>query len=234
MEEELERDMTPRLIEDLGMRYPTEKSSRKYRYGLFECQYCNKEFESITSNIKIKNIISCGCRRVQILTNINKKTHGLTYHKYYQTWRDMINRCTNPKNKKYMDYGGRGITVCEEWLDVRNFVAWCDLTRPDTEGLSLDRIDVDGNYEPNNCRWADASTQALNQRISKSNTSGFVGVDFKPNENKYVARITVLGNRVYIGTFKVIEEAVQARDNYITQNNLPHKLSTDYKREESL
>ena len=57
LEEDLERDMTPRLIEDLGMRYPTEKSSRKHRYGLFECQYCNKEFEAITSNIKIKNII---------------------------------------------------------------------------------------------------------------------------------------------------------------------------------
>ena len=122
--------------------------------------------------------------------------------------------------------------VCEEWLDVRNFITWCDLMHPNITGVSLDRIDVDGNYEPSNCRWADASTQSLNQRISKNNTTGFVGVDFRLGENKYIARITVLGDRVYLGYFDSIEEAVQARDNYITQNNLPHKLSTDYKRED--
>ena len=116
-------------------------------------------------------------------------------------------------------------------MDVANFVAWAESTHPNIEGMSLDRIDVDGNYEPANCRWADASTQALNKRIAKSNTSGFVGVDFRPYENKYVARISILGDRVYIGYYETIEEAVQARDNYIIENNLPHKLSTDYRKE---
>ena len=66
-EEELDkdsgRDMTPRLIRDLGMRYPTEKSTRKYRYGLYECVYCNKEFESRVSNIKNGGTQSCGCQK---------------------------------------------------------------------------------------------------------------------------------------------------------------------------
>ena len=219
--EEIEelKDMTPKLIGETWRKYPTESSNRLRYFGIFECQYCGTHWESQVRSITGGDTKSCGCQKG------GKPKHGLGTNKFYKTWKHMVGRCSNPNNKDYKNYGGRGITVCEEWLDVRNFVAWCDLTRPDTEGLSLDRTDVDGNYEPTNCRWADASTQSLNQRISKSNTSGFVGVDFKPNENKYVARITVLGNRVYIGTFLTIEEAVQARDNYIIANELPHKLS---------
>ena len=231
MEQELEkdsgRDMTPRLIGGTYMKYPNERSSRKYRYGLYECQYCGKEFEAITSSIKIKNTVSCGCQRI----NKTGITHGLTQHRFYKTWNNIFKRCNNPKNKYYKNYGGRGITVCEEWLDVGNFVAWCDLTHPNIEGLSLDRIDNDKGYSPENCRWADRTTQNTNQRMKKNNTSGFVGVSWNRTHQVWVAYISVKSKRRSIGTFKIIEEAVQARDNYIIQNNLPHKLSTDYKRE---
>lgn len=229
MEEELEKDMTPRLIKDLGIKYPTEKSKHKTRLGIYECQYCGKEFEGHTYNIKSGTAKSCGCQKHKPREKSIK--HGLHSNRFYSTWYKMTHRCSNINSKDYKDYGGRGITVCEEWLDVANFVAWAESTHPNIEGMSLDRIDVDGNYEPSNCRWADASTQALNKRIAKSNTSGFVGVDFRPYENKYVARITVLGDRAYIGYFDSIKVAVQARDNYIIENNLPHKLSTDYKKE---
>ena len=218
--------MTPRLIGETYMKYPTEKSRQKYSYGLYECGYCTKEFESKVSNIKNKNTKSCGCQK-----NKQKITHGRSNSRFYETWIGMIQRCTNPNTKDYKDYGGRGITVCEEWLDVIDFVAWCESTY--IEGMSLDRIDNDGNYGPNNCRWANRVTQRLNQRISTANTSGYVGVCWNISNNKYVARITVLGNKVYIGSFLTIEEAIQARDNYIIQNNLPHKLSTEYKREEA-
>lgn len=231
MEEDLEKGMTPRLVKDLGLRYPTEKSRQKYRYGLYECQYCMGEFEANSYAIKRGHTKSCGCQQYKPREKSIK--HNLTKHRFYSTWHKMLHRCSNPNNKDYKIYGGRGISVCKEWLDVRNFVVWCDLTRPNIEGLTLDRINVDGNYEPNNCCWADASTQALNKRIQKSNTSGFVGVDFRPSENKYVVRITVLGDRVYLGYFDSIEEAVLARDNYIIENNLPHKLSTEYKKGES-
>ena len=223
MEEDEVRDMTPKLIGDLGMRYPTEKSNRKYRYGLFECQYCNKEFESMVQNVKEGRTKSCGC--------LSGEKHGLRQNKFYKTWYNMTHRCVNPKSKDYKDYGGRGITVCKEWLDIKNFVAWCDLVHPNIEGLSLDRIDVNGNYEPSNCRWADRTTQNINQRMKKNNTSGFVGVSWDKTHQFWIAYITVNKQVVYIGSFRTKEEAVLARDNYIIENNLPHKLSTDYKKE---
>ena len=224
IEKDSGRDMTPRLIIDLGMRYPTEKSGRKHRYsfGVYECQYCGKEFEATTAHIKSGNTKSCGCQK-------GGNTHGLSHNQFYKTWKSMMGRCTNPNNRDYKNYGARGITVCEEWLNITNFITWCESTY--IEGMSLDRIDNDGNYSPDNVRWADASTQALNKRMHKSSTSGFVGVSRYKGSNKWVAQIMVNKVGIHLGYFNSIEEAVLARDNYIIENNLPHKLSTDYKKE---
>lgn len=221
----IERDMTPKLIGETYMKYPTEKSKQRYSFGLYECQYCGKEFEAQSNNIK-HGLKSCGCQGKGI-----NKTHGLTQHRFYQTWRSMRGRCINPKDKGYKDYGGRGITVCEEWLDVRNFIAWCEMTYPNIEGLSLDRIDNDKGYSPENCRWVDRTTQALNRRKMKHNKSGFVGVSWNKTHQDWAAYIKVKSKQRSIGTFLTIEEAVLARDNYIIENSLPHKLSTDYKEE---
>ena len=223
MEEEVVKDMTPRLVLDLGMRYATEKSTKKYRYGLYECVYCNKEFEGSVDSVKRGQTKSCGC--------LKGDAHGLSSHKFYNTWKHMVQRCTNPKNKNYKNYGGRGITVCEEWLNIRNFVDWCDLTHPNIEGVSLDRIDNDGGYSPENCRWADVITQNINQRIKKNNTSGFVGVYWNNKNNTWRTFIHLNAVRFNIGSFPTKEEAVLARDNYIVENKLPHKLSTEYRKE---
>ena len=220
MEEEVVKDMTPRLVGETYMKYPTEKSNYKARFGLYECAYCGKEWETMVQNVKEGHTKSCGC--------LSGEKHGLRQNKFYKTWYNMVHRCVSPKNKEYKHYGARGITVCKEWLDIKNFVAWCDLTHPNIEGISLDRIDVNGNYEPNNCRWADRTTQNTNQRMKKNNTSGFVGVSWDRRDKFWVAYISVKSKRRSIGTFKIIEEAVQARDNYIIENKLPHKLSTDY------
>lgn len=224
MEEELEkdsgRDMTPKLIGETYMRYPTEKSRDKIRYGLYECAYCGKEFETLEYSVGSGATKSCGC----LVTK-----HGISRHRFYGTWSHMLRRCTNPKDAAYKDYGARGITVCEEWLNVSNFVAWCDLTFPNIEGHTLDRIDNDKGYYPENCRWVDRAMQSINQRMQKNNTSGFVGV--YRDKNRWTARIRIFNKEQWIGTFKTKEEAVQARDNYIIENNLPNKLSTDYKKE---
>ena len=219
--EELVKDMTPKLIGETYMKYPTENSRQKYSYGLYECQYCGKEWETMVQNVKEGHTKSCGC--------LSGEKHGLRQNKFYKTWYNMVHRCVSPKNKEYKHYGARGITVCKEWLDIKNFVAWCDLTHPNIEGISLDRIDVNGNYEPNNCRWADRTTQNTNQRMKKNNTSGFVGVSWVEARLKWVSRITTEKKRIWLGDYKTIEEAVLARDNYIIENKLPHKLSTDYK-----
>ena len=221
MEEEVVRDMTPRLVLDLGTRYPTEKSIKKYRYGLYECAYCKKEFEAMTKAIKSGHTKSCGCQKGNI-------THGLCNNKFYKTWHNMNKRCNNPEDKDYLSYGGRGIKICDEWLDVTKFVAWAEKTYPNIEDATLDRIDNNKGYSPENCRWVDKTTQILNRRIMKNNKSGYVGVIWNKRDRKWIVNIGVNNKLINIGTFKTKEEAVQARDNYIIENNLPHKLSTQY------
>lgn len=218
--EKLEEDMKPKLIGKTFRKHSTETSMQKSTYGLFQCQYCGKEFECIVQSISSGNTKSCGCLQGQ--------NHGLAAHRFYKTWCNMIQRCTNPNHKAYKNYGGRDITVCEEWLDIANFVAWCDVTYPNIEGYTLDRIDNDKGYSPDNCRWADRSTQGTNQRMKSNNTSGYIGIFWDKDSKKWAAKIGVNNKLVNIGRFPLIEEAIQARDNYIIENNLPHKLSTEY------
>ena len=225
--EKLEKDMTPRLIGETWRKYPTETSKQKATYGLYECQYCGKEFEAQSNNIK-HGLKSCGCQRKVI-----NKTHGLAYNKFYKTWKGMRGRCTNPKAWDYKYYGARGITVCEEWLDVTNFVAWAEATHPNVKGVSLDRIDNDKGYSPENCRWSTITTQVINRRMMGNNTSGQNGIRFYLPTNKWVARITVNKVLKHIGYYETLEEAVLTRDQYIIDNKLPHKLSRDYKIGES-
>ena len=83
--------------------------------------------------------------------------------KLYNLWRTMIHRCENDKRAKYKDYGARGICVCEEWHDVNTFMEWA-FKNGYKEGLQLDRIDNDGNYEPSNCRWVTPKENSRNRR----------------------------------------------------------------------
>lgn len=224
MEEELEKDMTPKLIKELGFRFATKRSVKRCSYGLYECQYCGKEWECRVSSIKrkINSTRSCGCQRG--ISTI----HGLANHRFYDTWNKMLDRCNNTKSLAYQYYGGRGIIVCEEWLDVRNFIVWAEATHPNIEGYTLDRIDNDKGYSPDNCRWADKTTQALNQGVDIRNTSGFSGVSYYASAGKWIAELSIKYKKVRIGGFKTKEEAALARDQYIIDNGLPHKLSTDY------
>ena len=223
MEEDLEKDMTPKLIGETYLKKATPNSPQRYRFGIHECPYCGREFEVRVYSVKIGNARSCGCQK-----NKQKITHGRSNSRFYKTWNDMIRRCTNPNNKDYKDYGGRGITVCEEWLDVIDFVAWCEATHPNIEGYSLDRIDNDNGYSPENCRWANRLAQATNQRIKYTNTTGVSGVVWDVNRGKWRAQISVNYTNKNLGRYLTLEEAVLARDNYIIENKLPHKLSTEY------
>ena len=131
-----------KLVEDLGMLLPTEKSKYKARFGLYKCK-CGNTFKSMTHHIKSGRTKSCGCIKKMKMSEMSK-THGLTYHRLYKTWKSMMQRCNNQGIATYKYYGGRGIKVCDRWKDIHNFIE--DVYPSFQEGKTLDRIDVNGNY----------------------------------------------------------------------------------------
>lgn len=97
---------------------------------------------------------------------MTKVYDGRSKTKLYSVWKTMKYRCSNKNNHKYKNYGGRGIKVCDEWKDYSLFKAWA-LSNGYRDNLTIDRVDVDGNYEPNNCRWVDMKTQQRNRSNNK-------------------------------------------------------------------
>ena len=100
------------------------------------------------------------------LGNNNHKKHGCANTRLYNIWKTMRQRCFNKNNVKYQNYGGRGISICEEWNDFLSFKEWA-INNGYSEVLTIDRIDVNGNYEPSNCRWVTLEMQANNKSNNK-------------------------------------------------------------------
>lgn len=181
------------------------------RQDEFLC-FCGNKFISSPSKVKSGHTSCCGCLGKERFKNRFLK-HGLSGSRLYKRWIDIKKRTNNPNHKHYGHYGGRGIKMCDEWInDPKAFIDYCKtLEGCNDKTLSLDRKVNDGNYEPGNIRFTSAKIQALNRRVAKNNTAKKSGVHYNKNSKKWNACIYVDGKckNLYYGDSK--EEAIAAR-----------------------
>ena len=194
---------------------------------MFNC-ICDCGTERVVNGCSLKSngSKSCGCLDVELFVK-RSTTHGKRNTKLYTVWWSMIARC---KDKTNGDYGGRGISVCKEWLIAKVFLDWA--SGKWKEGLQIDRIDNDKGYFPENCRFVSPGINVTNQRKRKTNTSGYTGVEVLPaGVLRYRSRITYNKAVITLGCFKTLSQAVRERNRYIKNNGLPHKIQAAVLRE---
>jgi hypothetical protein len=160
------------VVEETRKALPSRPGGK--RAALCRCD-CGTELVVTLSHLTSGRTPSCGCKRRErghmladtglLASWPRPTTHGLASHPLYHTYWNMLNRCEDPSRKDYHNYGGRGITVCAEWHDLTTFITSIEASiGPRPEGMTLDRIDVNGDYEPGNVQWATWEQQAGNRR----------------------------------------------------------------------
>lgn len=160
-----------RLIDMTGKKFGGclvlgREGTNKDRKATWECRcFCGKIFVAVGKDIRNRSTKSCGCLKTKVIRDVGlkRKTHGETKSRLYNIWRGMKKRCYIPGDTSYKYYGAKGIKVCKEWLgSYESFRDWA-LKNGYKEHLTLDRIESDKDYTPDNCRWADWKTQERNR-----------------------------------------------------------------------
>ena len=186
-----------------------EKKGSKWLH-LTQCDCGNKKLVRGASLTK-GSTTSCGCYQIEVSTS-----HGMCGSPEYIAWCAMMTRVSNKNQPGYKNYGGRGIDVCDEWNDFENF--YRDMGKKPSKDHSIDRINNDLGYYPDNCRWADRVQQANNKRISSRNSTGVAGVSYRSDlRNKYSASLQRKNKRYRLGYFASLEDAKAAIENKLIE-----------------
>lgn len=178
------------------------KHETKHWYCLCECGKVRSVSGYLLFTGQTK---SCRCLNIA-----NHTKHGKSDSSEYKTWRAMIERCYDKRNGSFADYGGRGITVCDRWKNsFENFLE--DMGMKEGDKNTIERINVNGNYEPSNCLWASIKDQARNKRKFKNNKSGCPGVSYYRRLNKWRVEIGINNSKKSLGYFLELDDAIKAR-----------------------
>lgn len=196
------------------------KNVHGHTMTLYKCSYCEKECVKPYSARKLQ---SCGCMQYELIAD-KVRTHNDSGSKEFTAYHHIKGKCYNPNNEDFKYYGSRGIVMCDRWLEnYSNFLA--DMGKAPNKNYTLERVDVDGNYCPENCTWADRSDQAANRRKREGTSSKYIGVNYHKASGKYYARVFSKGVEVFRKLYDDPYSAAVARDAFIKENNLYHKLN---------
>lgn len=172
-------------------------------------QVTSRSFDRIEDAIKARQDMEIKHRGK--LDNLPpRELHAMRDTPEYLVRANILDRCLNPNAEDYPNYGGRGITVCKEWEE--SFLAFYrDMGPRPSPDLTIDRINNDLGYFPDNCEWRTRTEQARNRRMRKDNTSGVAGVSWDKAAGKWRAKIKVANEQIYLGSFDRLEDAAAAR-----------------------
>lgn len=182
------------VVKKIGIKNAGQRGSKSV--WLCKCD-CGNEKEVLRNSLISGNTKSCGCLGVETKKLMHLK-HGMAKKRLWKIWTGIRDRCNNPNNSSYHYYGGRGISVCDEWNDFEKFMIW-SISNGYDDTLTIDRIDTNGNYEPSNCKWSTRKEQTRNRNITKKVTYGdkkipvsevaeIEGITYQKAYDKYVRR----------------------------------------------